>query len=33
MLITQVVRVDGTPVMAAKHTPTGAPALAVLQSC
>ncbi|MFI6474281.1 GntR family transcriptional regulator [Streptomyces sp. NPDC050516] len=34
VLITQVVRVDGTPVMAAKHMlPTGAPALAVLQSC
>ncbi|WP_438290758.1 GntR family transcriptional regulator [Streptomyces sp. HUAS TT7] len=33
VLITQVVRVDGTPVMAAKHMlPTGAPALAVLQS-
>ncbi|MEV6042951.1 GntR family transcriptional regulator [Streptomyces xanthochromogenes] len=34
VLITQVVRVDGTPVMAAKHMlPTGAPALPVLQSC
>ena len=34
VLITQVVRIDGTPVMAAKHMlPTGAPALAVLQSC
>jgi DNA-binding GntR family transcriptional regulator len=33
VLITQVVRVDGTPVMAAKHMlPTGAPALPVLQS-
>ncbi|MFF4182859.1 GntR family transcriptional regulator [Streptomyces sp. NPDC001691] len=33
VLITQVVRVEGTPVMAAKHMlPTGAPALAVLQS-
>ncbi len=34
VLITQVVRVDGTPVMAAKHMlPTGAPALPVHQSC
>ncbi|MFI2369451.1 GntR family transcriptional regulator [Streptomyces sp. NPDC018833] len=33
VLITQVVRVDGAPVLAAKHMlPTGAPALPVLQS-
>ncbi|MEV5972478.1 GntR family transcriptional regulator [Streptomyces sp. NPDC051921] len=33
VLVTQVVRVDGTPVLAAKHMlPTGAPALPVLQS-
>ncbi|MFG2717660.1 GntR family transcriptional regulator [Streptomyces sp. NPDC048416] len=33
VLVTQVVRVEGTPVLAAKHMlPTGAPALAVLQS-
>ncbi|MFE4858549.1 GntR family transcriptional regulator [Streptomyces sp. NPDC056670] len=34
VLITQVVRVEGAPVMAAKHMlPTGAPGLPVLQSC
>ncbi|MFF5970990.1 GntR family transcriptional regulator [Streptomyces sp. NPDC012769] len=33
VLVTQVVRVDGTPVLAAKHMlPTGAPALPVLQT-
>ena len=33
VLVTQVVRVEGVPVMAAKHMlPTGAPALTVLQS-
>lgn len=33
VLVTQVVRVDGTPVLAAKHMlPTGAPGLPVLQS-
>ncbi|MFG3281958.1 GntR family transcriptional regulator [Streptomyces sp. NPDC048111] len=33
VLITQVVRVEGTPVMAAKHMlPTGAPALPVIQN-
>ncbi|BAU87150.1 transcriptional regulator, gntR family [Streptomyces laurentii] len=33
VLVTQVVRVDGTPVLAAKHMlPTGAPALPVVQS-
>ena len=33
VLVTQVVRVDDTPILAAKHMlPTGAPALPVLQS-